>query len=102
VGGDTSVTAESYIEKMRDQSAEIMVLLQTIFDTLQHGIVRFAEPEFSREFENIEFAIDKSFIKWTPKSRPFFRCNKLISGEVELFVFRSSSLIKNRSYPSSS
>jgi hypothetical protein len=41
----------------------IVVLLQTIFDTLQHGIVRFAEPEFSREFENIEFVIDKSFIQ---------------------------------------
>ncbi len=106
VGGDTSVTAESYVEKMRDQSAElfrlsselcakytsetnrnekivefyrqmsgwvrkrstpnclwIVVLLQTIFDTLQHGIVRFADPEFSREFENIEFVIDKSFIQ---------------------------------------
>ena len=106
VGGDTSVTAESHVEKMRDQSAEIfrltsemcakytsetnknerivefyrqmsgwlrkrstpnclwvVVLLQTIFDTLQHGIVRFAEPEFSKEFENIEFVIDKSFIQ---------------------------------------
>ena len=41
-------------------------------------------------------------LKWTPKSRPFFRCNKLILGEVESSVFRSSSLIKNRSYPSSS
>jgi hypothetical protein len=106
VGGDTSVTTESHVEKMRDQSAEIfrlsselcakytsetnknekivefyrqmsgwvgkrsspnclwiVVLLQTIFDTLQHGIVRFAEPEFSSEFENIEFVIDKSFIQ---------------------------------------
>jgi len=106
VGGDTSVTAESHVERMRDQSAEIfrlsselcskytsetnknqkivefyrqmsgwmgkrstpnclwiVVLLQTIFDTLQHGIVRFAEPEFSQEFENIEFVIDQSFIK---------------------------------------
>jgi len=106
VGGDTSVTAESHVEKMRDQSAElfrlsselcakhtsetnrnekivefyrqmsgwvrkrstpnclwIVVLLQTIFDTLQHAIVRFAEPEFSSEFENIEFVIDKSFIQ---------------------------------------
>jgi Protein of unknown function (DUF3800) len=106
VGGDTSVTAESHVEKMRDQSAElfrltselcakytseanknerivefyrqmfgwvrkrstanclwIVVLLQTIFDTLQHGIVRFAEPELSQEFANIEFVIDQSFIK---------------------------------------
>jgi hypothetical protein len=105
-GGDTSVTAEGHVEKMRDQSAElfrlssdlcakhtsetnrnekvvefyrqmsgwvrkrstpnclwIVVLLQTIFDTLQHAIVRFAEPEFSSEFENIEFVIDKSFIQ---------------------------------------
>src|SRR5271170_4880386 len=91
VGGETSVTAESHVGKMRDQSAEIfrltselcakykseanknerivefyrqmsgwvrkrstpnclwiVVLLQTIFDTLQHGIFRFAEPEFSQ------------------------------------------------------
>ena len=41
----------------------IVVLLQTIFDTLQHGIVRFAEPEFGSEFENIEFVIDRSFIQ---------------------------------------
>lgn len=105
VGGDTSVTAESYVEKMRDQSAEIfrlsselcakyrsetnkndrtiefyrqmsgwvgkrsapnalwiVVLIQAILDTLQHGIVRFAEPEYSSEFESIEFKIDRSFI----------------------------------------
>jgi hypothetical protein len=104
-GGDTSVTAESYVARMRDQAAEIfrlsselcakhtsdtnknekivefyrqmsgwvgkrstpnclwiVVLLETIFDTLQRGIFRFAEPEFSSEFENIEFVIDKSFI----------------------------------------
>jgi hypothetical protein len=106
VGGDTSVTAESHVEKMRHQSAEIfrlsselcarhtsetnknkklvefyrqmsgwvgkrstpnclwiVVLLETIFDTLQHGIFRFAQPEFNHEFENIEFVIDKSFIQ---------------------------------------
>jgi hypothetical protein len=40
----------------------IVVLTQAIFDTLQHGIVRFADPEFSSEFENIEFVIDRSFI----------------------------------------
>lgn len=106
VGGDTNVTAESHVQRMRDQSAEIfrlsselcseytsetnknqkvvefyrqmsgwigkrstpnclwiVVLLQSIFDTLQHAIVRFADPEFSLEFENIEFVIDQSFIK---------------------------------------
>lgn len=106
VGGDTSATAESHVEEMRHQSAEIfrltsemcskytsetnknekivefyrqmsgwvrkrstpnclwiVVLLQTIFDTLQHGIVRYAESEFSSEFENIEFVIDRSFIQ---------------------------------------
>lgn len=105
VGGDTSVTDESLVLKMRDQDAEIfrlsselcakytsaanrnesivefyrqmsgwvgkrsavnclwiVVLLQTIFDTLQHGIIRFADPKHSSEFENIEFVIDKSFI----------------------------------------
>jgi hypothetical protein len=99
-GGDTSQTAETYLEKLRDQAAElfrlsselcakhknetltetyrqmsgwvrnrstsnvlwIIVLLQAIFDTLQHAIVRFAEPEYSHEFENIEFAIDRSFV----------------------------------------
>jgi len=105
VSGDTSITDESCVERMRDQAAElfrlsselcakyksdenkndkiietyrqmsgwvgkrstvnvlwIVVLMQAILDTLQHGIVRFAEPEFSCEFENIEFAIDRSFI----------------------------------------
>jgi hypothetical protein len=100
-GADTSVTAETYLEKLRDQAAElfrlsselcakhknrrltetyrqmsgwvrnrstsnifwIIALQQTIFDTLQHAIVRFAEPEHSREFEEIEFAIDHSFIR---------------------------------------
>jgi len=100
VGGDTSVTAESYLAKLREQAAElfrlsselcarsensrlaetyrqmsgwvrnrstsnlfwIVVLQQAIFDTLQHAIVRFAETEFSREFEDIEIAIDRSFI----------------------------------------
>jgi hypothetical protein len=99
-GGDTDVTAESYIERLREQAAElfrlsselcskykngrmveiyrqmsgwvknrstsnvlwIVVLQQAIFDTLQHAIVRFAEPERSREFEDIEIAIDRSFI----------------------------------------
>ncbi|HYN14362.1 MAG TPA: DUF3800 domain-containing protein [Terriglobales bacterium] len=101
VGGDTSLTAESYLEKLREQAAElfrlsselcakhknhkltetyrqlsgwirnrstsnvlwIIVLQQAIFDTLQHAIVRFAEPEYSREFEEIEIAIDRSFIR---------------------------------------
>ena len=100
-GGDTGVTAESYVEKLRDQAAElfhisselcakcsnerltetyrqmsgwgknrstsnvlwIVVLQQTIFDTLQHAIVRFAEPAQSQEFEHIEFVIDRSFIR---------------------------------------
>jgi hypothetical protein len=99
-GGDTSVTAESYLERLRDQAAElfrlsselcakhknhkltetyrqmsgwvrnrstsnalwIIVLQQAVLDTLQHAIVRFAEPEYSREFEDIEIAIDRSFI----------------------------------------
>lgn len=101
VGGDTSLTAEFYLEKLRDQAAElfrlsselcakhknskltevyrqmsgwvknrstsnvlwIIVLQQAIFDTLQHAIVRFAEPEHSHEFENIEIAIDRSFVR---------------------------------------
>ena len=99
-GGDTSVTAESYVERLRDQGANlfrlsselcakhkneklaetyrqmsgwlgnrstsnvlwIVVLQQAILDTLQHAIVRFAEPEHSSEFEEIEIAIDRSFI----------------------------------------
>lgn len=99
-GGDTSVTAESYLEKLRGHAAElfrlsselsathkndklaeiyrqmsgwiknrstsnvlwVIVLLQAIFDTFQHAIVRFAEPEYSSEFEEIEIAIDRSFI----------------------------------------
>jgi hypothetical protein len=99
-GGDTSVTDESYLERLRDQAAEmfrlsselcakhkndrlvetyrqmsgwvknrstsnvlwIVALQQAIFDTLQHAIVRFAGPEQSSEFENIEIAIDRSFI----------------------------------------
>jgi len=40
----------------------IVVLLEAIFNTLQHAIVRFAEAEHSPEFENIEIAIDRSFI----------------------------------------
>jgi hypothetical protein len=101
VAGDTSVTAESYLERLRYQAAEmfrlsselcakhgnaklaefyrqmsgwvrkrsvsnilwIIALQQAIFDTLQHAIVRFGEPEYSGEFENIEFAIDRSFVK---------------------------------------
>lgn len=100
VGGDTNVTAESYIVRLRHQASElfrlsselsarhgnkkleeiyrqmsgwianrstsnvlwIVVLIQAVFDTLQHGIVRFAELEYSSEFENVEFAIDRSFI----------------------------------------
>jgi hypothetical protein len=99
-GGDTSVTAESYLERLRQQAADlfrlsselcakhkndrlaetyrqmsgwvrnrstsnvlwIIALQQAIFDTLQHAIVRFAELEWSSEFENIEIAIDRSFI----------------------------------------
>ena len=41
----------------------IVVLLEAIFQTLQHAIVRFADAEFSSEFENIEFVIDRSFIQ---------------------------------------
>jgi Protein of unknown function (DUF3800) len=40
----------------------IIVLQHAICDTLQHAIVRFAEPEFSQEFEEIEIAVDRSFI----------------------------------------
>ncbi len=100
VGGDTDVTAEQLVERLRHQTSEllrlssdlcadrgnarlaeiyrqmsgwvknrstanvlwIIALQQTIFDTLQHAIVRFGGPECSSEFENIEFAIDRSFI----------------------------------------
>ena len=100
-GGDTSVTAESYLEKLRDQAAGlfgfsselcakhkndrlmetyrqmsgwirnrstsnvlwIVVLQQAILDTLQHSIVRFADHEYAHEFEDIEIAIDRSFIR---------------------------------------
>lgn len=41
----------------------IVVLQQTVFDTLQHAIVRFADPEYDNEFENIEIAIDRSSIR---------------------------------------
>jgi hypothetical protein len=35
-------------------------------------------------------------VRWTPKSRPFFCCNKLISDEVGFVVFGSPvSLIMN-------
>jgi hypothetical protein len=99
-GGDTSVTAESYLEKLREQTAElfrlsselcakhknarlvetyrqmsgwvrnrstsnilwIIILLRAIFDTLQHAMVRFADSEHSHEFQDIEIAIDRSFI----------------------------------------
>jgi hypothetical protein len=101
VCGDTSLTAKHYIEKLRQQAAElfrlsselcaennndtltetyrqmsgwvrnrstsnvlwIIVLMQAVLDTLQHAIFRFAEPQYSREFQEIEFAIDQSFIK---------------------------------------
>lgn len=101
VGGDTSQTAETYIERLREQAAElfrlsselcakhnnrrltetyrqmsgwvksrstsnllwIIVLQQAIFDSLQHAIVRFADPEYDQEFEQIEITIDRSFIR---------------------------------------
>jgi hypothetical protein len=101
VGGDTTVTAESYLERLREQAAGlfrlsselcakhknrkltelyrqmsgwvgnrsapnvlwIIVLQQAIFDSLQHAIVEFADDEYSCEFENIEIAIDQSFIR---------------------------------------
>jgi len=37
-------------------------------------------------------------VRWTPKSRPFFVDNKLMSGKVELCVFRSFSFEKGRSF----
>jgi hypothetical protein len=37
-------------------------------------------------------------LRWTPKSRPFFVDNKLMSGKVELCVFRSFSFEKGRSF----
>jgi hypothetical protein len=99
-GGDTSVTDESYLEKLREQTAElfrlssdlcakhknaklaelyrqmsgwignrstsnvlwIIILEQAIIDTFQHAICRFADTEHSYEFQNIEIAIDRSFI----------------------------------------
>lgn len=102
VSGDTSITAELSLQKLRDQTAElfrlasercaqngnrrltetyrqmsgwinnrstsnifwIIVLQQAIIDTIQHAIVRFAEPNFADEFENIEIAIDEnSFVR---------------------------------------
>jgi hypothetical protein len=101
VGGDTKLTAESCIELLRNQAAElfrlsselcgehdnknlkemyrqmsgwvknrstqnvfwIIVLQQTIIDTLQHAVVRFADREYSNEFENIEISVDASFIR---------------------------------------
>ena len=39
-------------------------------------------------------------LRWTPKSRPFFVDNKLMSGKVELCVFRSFSFEKCRSFQS--
>lgn len=101
VGGDTQVTKQSFVERLRDQAAELfqlssglcaehgnsrvretyrqmsgwvrnrstsnvfwaITLQQAIVDTLQHAIVCFAELEHSSEFDNIEIAIDKSFIR---------------------------------------
>jgi hypothetical protein len=40
----------------------------------------------------------KDWVRWTPKSRPFFVDNKLMSGKVELCVFRSFSFEKGRSF----
>ncbi|HEU5413377.1 MAG TPA: DUF3800 domain-containing protein [Candidatus Angelobacter sp.] len=101
VGGDTQATEESFVERLRDQAAElfqlsselcaehennklretyrqmsgwvrnrstsnvfwVIALQQAIIETLQHAIVSFAELEHSSEFENIEIAIDESFVR---------------------------------------
>jgi hypothetical protein len=128
-GGDTSVTAEGYLKRLRDQAAElfrlsselcarhdneklrelyrqmsgwvrnrsttnvfwIIVLQQAIFDTLQHAIVRFADPEHDHEFENIEFVIDRSFIRrdehltfWNE----WLRCDLMKSSRADIMTIK--------------
>jgi FlaA1/EpsC-like NDP-sugar epimerase len=52
-------------------------------------LARYLIAATAREPQAIEIIF--TGLKWTPKSRPFLGCNKLISGEVELCVFRSLS-----------
>jgi hypothetical protein len=106
VGGDTQITEQSFVERLRDQAAElfqlssglcakhennklretyrqmsgwvrnrstsnvfwVITLQQAIIDTLQHAIICFAELDYSSQFENIEIAIDESFINGSPSS----------------------------------
>jgi hypothetical protein len=41
----------------------IIVVVQAALDTLQHAIVWFGDPQYSSEFQEIECAIDRSFIQ---------------------------------------
>lgn len=41
----------------------LIALEETIFQTMQHSVIRFLGPEYDAEFEKIEIVIDQSFIK---------------------------------------
>jgi Protein of unknown function (DUF3800) len=41
----------------------IIVLEEAILQTLQHTAIRFLDPEYDSEFENLEIAIDESFVR---------------------------------------
>ncbi|MFZ0521405.1 MAG: DUF3800 domain-containing protein [Candidatus Acidiferrales bacterium] len=101
VGADTRRTAENYIERLREQAAEmfglssklcadsdndrvtelyrqmagwvrnrstpnilwIIVLEDAVIQTVQQAAIRYLDPAYDSEFENIEIAIDQSFIR---------------------------------------
>jgi hypothetical protein len=55
-------------------------------------------PVFAASYVVGQWLRKGSRLRWTPKSRPFFVDNKLMSGKVELCVFRSFSFEKGRSF----